>query len=475
MKRIAVLLVATVLAATPVWSQTPPASPEPPKAPAPPGTPVAPKADPNVRRHRMGAAGHKIDVDEQVQAALEKHIATLRKSIAELEAQVERTDDAETRAQLEALKEQLEALDTLEIPTVPDVVILDPDRPGSLLPNDDGSFPVIVDPEGRARVKSRGEKVTYFHHLYINHDDWVDGPAVAILGNVYVEGHVDEDVISIGGNVYVEGTVSGNVVAPFGDVYVGQNAEVEGDVLGVSVTSEDEASIGGTIEEIPLFRLPWVNEGPQALLKLAATAAIAKILFSLLFGWLTLALAPNHVTRVSERLKSKPAGSFFAGVLVQILTLPVFVLLLVTVVGIPLAVLALPLVLIVACLLGFVACSRMVGENLLGKDSGRPAVAQFLTGALILCAPLGLASIAALGGSEMGDGFFIFVNLMLFVGLCLLYIVYTAGLGAAIFSRLGTRPMSPPRVAPSATGPLGMQTARTALPQAPPAADMSST
>jgi len=423
----------------------------------------------------MDRSTRKIDTDAQVTAALKKHIESLRKTIAELEAQVDRTDDPEVRAQIEALQQQLEALDTLELPNLPDVVLLDPDHPGEVLWNQDRSGVVIVDPDDRAPIKSRGEKVTYFHHLYINHDDWIDGPAVAILGNVYVEGHVDEDVISVGGNVYVEGTVSGNVVAPFGDVYVGQNAEIEGDVVGVSVTTEDEASIGGTIEEIPLFRLPWVNEGPQALLMLAATAALAKIVFSLLFGWLTLALAPNHVSRVAERLRVKSAASFFGGVLVQILTLPIFVLLLVTVVGIPLAVLALPFVIVVGCLLGFVACSRIVGESLLGKEAGRPAVVQFGVGALTLCAPLGLASLLALTGSELGDGLFLFVNLLYFVGLCLLYIVYTAGLGAAIFSRLGTRSLNQQKTANHTAGPLGMQPARTPLPQAPPAADMSST
>lgn len=477
MKRIGILLATLVaLYATPAAGQTPPAPPTPPGAPVPAQAPT-PRPDPNIRRHRMEPSGHKIDTDAQVQAALKAQIDALRQQMAKLEAEAERTGDPKTREELERLREQIEALDTLTVldgATVPDVVPLDPDHPGVLLPNMDGVRPLIIDPEDRTPNKSRGEKMAYFRPLYINHDDWIDGPAIAILGNVYVEGHVEEDVISVGGNVYVEGSVSGNVVAPFGDVYIGSHADVEGDVVGVSVTTEDEAAIGGKIEELPLFRLPGIEEGPQALLVLAGTAATAKIIFSLLFGWLTLALAPNHTKRVTERLRQRPLASFFGGLLVQLLILPVFVLLLVTVVGIPLAILALPFIVLVGLLLGFVACSRIVGESLLGRDGSRPAVVQFFVGALVLCAPLGLASILALSGAELVDTLFMIVCLTFFVGLCLLYIVYTAGLGAAIFSRLGTRTVGPRKVASQPAGPLGIEPARTALPQAPPAADLTS-
>lgn len=471
MNHLFVIVVAWIWAglALPAWSQTPPVPPEPPGTPVPARTP---KTDPNVRRHRMGEAGKSIEIDADVKAALKAHMEALEASMAQLEAQLEREDSDEIRSELDRMRQELEALREVESLNLPKVDLLDPDHP-PVLWNENGKGPVILDPDSRSPLKSHGERVAYFKHLYIGHDDWIDGPAVAILGNVHVIGHVEEDVISIGGSVFVDGTVAGNVVAPFGDVHIGPNAYIEGDVVGVSVVAEDEASIGGKIEELPLFRMPWVNEGPHALLKLAATAAIAKIVFVLLFGWLALVLAPNHVVRVSERLRTKPVASFFGGVLVQILILPVFVLLLVTVVGIPLAVLALPLVVLVGTLLGFVACSRIVGEALLGRETGRPRALLFATGAMVLFAPLALASLLALGGADLGDNLFLVISLLLFVGLCLMYIVYTAGLGAAIFSRLGSRDLRPaPVTAPGGNDPF--KPVRTALPQAPPAADLGS-
>lgn len=471
MRRLLVVIVAWlwVWGVLPALAQTPPVPPEPPGTPVPSRAPKAP--DPNIRRHRMGDPG--IDTEAHMKAALKAQVDALRASIAAIEAQLDHTDSDELRAELDQLKEELAKLDTLRgSEKLPEVPPLDPDHP-DVDWDKNGAGPVIVDPGSRSPLKSRGERVAYFHHLYIGHDDWIDGPAVAILGNVHVIGHVEEDVISVGGSVFVDGTVGGNVVAPLGDVHLGPNAYVEGDVVGVSVQAEDEGSIGGTIEELPLFRMPWVNEGPQALVMLAATAAFIKIIFSLLFGWLTLAVAPNPVVRVSERLRQKPVASFLGGVLVQLLIVPVFVLLLVTVVGIPLAVLALPLLILAGLMLGFVACSRIVGESLLGRESGKPRLLVFVTGALSLCSPLIVAALLALSRADLGDSLFLVICLLLFVGFCLLYVVYTAGLGAAIFSRLGTRALRPAPVATTG-GSDPFMPIRTALPQAPPAADLGS-
>jgi hypothetical protein len=473
MKRYLYCLLLGLLAAWPsgdVWSQSTP----PPVAPVAP-TPPAPTTPPDthVRRHRMGDGSiRRLDTDTEFRAALQAHIEELRAQVAEIEDRLQQEHDQKLEDDLAKLQEELSTLDSLKPLDLPDVVV-DPDHSKRVLWNRQGNEVVILDPDSGPAHKTHGAKVVYLTHLYVNHDDWIDGSAVAILGNVHVLGHVEEDVVSIGGNVYVDGTVAGNVVAPFGDVVLNGDAYVEGDVVAVSVSADDQAQIGGTIEEIPLFRLPWVNDGAQALLKLAATVVLAKFTLVLLLGLLITAVVPQHVTRVEERLKGKPISSFFGGVLVQIMIFPVFVLLLVTVIGIPLALLALPLLVLASLMLGFVALARMLGNSLLHQGGPKSPSLRFGVGALILFSPLLVAALVTLSNSELGDSVLLGVNLLFFLGLCVLYLVYTAGMGAAAFSRLGTRALGASRARATAISSVPLSPPPSALPQAPPAIDAS--
>jgi hypothetical protein len=119
---------------------------------------------------------------------------------------------------------------------------------------------------------------------------------------------------------------------------------------------------------------------------------------------------------------------------------PVALLLIVTVIGIPVAFLGLPLLLVAALVLGFVAQGRIVGSRLLSWN-GAPARSgvQFVVGALVLYAPLliGLSIFTPVEGGMTGVG--IAAILLVFLGVALLYLTSTAGLGAALISRLGTR------------------------------------
>jgi hypothetical protein len=458
------------------WAQEPSPVPEVPEVPEAPEAPETPET--HIRRHKMGEKGKiRIEVGRDVDAALEAQRRELEQRIAELEERMADTGSKLEQAKLEALQKELQNLEKLRALEIdlPDIVFTDPDQPRRVLVTPDGSEVIILDPPGGRWRKKRGDKVAAMSDVYVDAGEWIEGAAIAIFGNVYVTGHVEKDVVSIGGDIYVDGTVEGNVVAPFGDVYLNGDAYVEGDVVSVDIYPSDEAVVGGTIDQIPMFHLPWMSEGPRGLFVMAATIAITKLILGILLGWLILAVAPAHVDRIQERLKAKPVGSFFAGVLVQVLALPVFVLLLVTVIGIPLALLALPLVLLAAVLLGFVAFSRIIGDSI-RKDRTGPGWGVFPLGAVILFAPVLIGLVLALPVGD-GNGVFLFAsNLLLFLGVGVMYLLFTTGMGAAVFSRLGTRSlvsgpkhplptrgpmdslMPPPPVAPS-------------LPPAPPSPD----
>jgi hypothetical protein len=427
----------------------------------------------------MGDKGKvKLEIERDVDAAIEAQKQELKMHIAELEERMADLESASDRAQLELLEEKLKKLQELETIQIdlPDLIVTDSDHPRRILVSPDGTEVIVLDPPGGRWRKMRGDKIAYMNDVYVDAGEWIEGAAVGFLSNVHVTGHVEEDVVSIGGNVYVEGTVEGSVVAPFGEVYLNGDAYVEGDIVCIDIYASDEAVVGGIIEQIPMFRLPWMSEGPRGLFVMASTVALTKLILGLLLGYLILAVAPSHVDRVQNRLRVKPVGSFFAGVLVQVLALPVFILLLVTVIGIPLALLALPLVLLAAVLLGFVAVSRLIGGSIL-KDRPDPGWSIFPLGAVILFAPVLIGFLLALPVGD-GNGVFLFAsNLLLFLGLGVMYLVFTTGMGAAVFSRLGTRSVtSGPKPSLPAQNPMDNvipppPPETPALPPAPPAPD----
>ena len=434
-----------------------PETPEVPEVREVPEATEAPEArDTHIRRHKMGEKTTvKLEIGRDIDAAIKAQMQELKVRMAELQERMTDTGSKSDQATLEMLEEKLRELEELEAIQIdlPDFIITHSDEPHRILVSPDGSEVIILDPPGGRWRKMSGDKIAYMNDVYVDAGEWIEGAAVAILGNVHVTGHVEKDVVSIGGNVYVDGTVEGSVVAPFGEVYLNGDAYVEGDVVCIDIYASDEAIVAGTIEQIPLFRLPWMSEGPRGLFVMASTVALTKLILGLMLGLLILAVAPSHVDRVQERLSVKPVGSFFAGVLVQVLALPVFILLLVTVIGIPVALLALPLVLLAAVMLGFVAFSRLIGGSIL-KDRPGPGWSIFPLGAVILFAPVLIGFVLALPVGD-GNGAFRFAsNLLLFLGVGVMYLVFTTGMGAAVFSRLGTRSMaSGPRNPLPAQGP----------------------
>ena len=180
--------------------------------------------------------------------------------------------------------------------------------------------------------------------------------------------------------------------------------------------------------------------------------------FTVLLGLLIQVAAPANVDRVEARIRGNTVGVFLGGILVQILTIPVFILLVVTLIGIPVAFLVLPLVLIAALLLGFVAVSRMLGEALIRREGSRRVVAlSFILGAVLLITPLivGVSlKIPSGAGLDVGTTIVGFMgNTALFLGVAIIYLASTAGLGAAVFSRLGFRDKKEKGAKPTASSP----------------------
>ena len=385
------------------------------------------RLNPHVSRHKMRdprSRARRREID-----ALEKLIDKLR---TEIEVQGTEVLDAARmlmQAELKKAHGRLEALQLSE-----DLEKIDVEVP-----------PYNIRPPGRrSRYVTRDhERIAFFDHIYIETHEHLEAEAIAFFGDIHVMGEVNDIVVSIGGDVYITGTVTDEVVAPFGNVYLGENAIVEGDIVAIDVFAEKGAIIDGTVRLVHLPYLPFSSRGTDLMLTLLVSISVL-LGFTMLLGLLIQVAAPANVDRVEARIRGNPVGVFLGGILVQILTLPVFTLLVVTLIGIPVAFLVLPLVLLAALLLGYVAVSRILGEALIRREGSRRLVAlSFILGAVILITPLiigvSLKIPSGIGTNVGATILAIMGNTALFLGMAVMYIASTAGLGAAVVSRLGFR------------------------------------
>jgi uncharacterized RDD family membrane protein YckC len=210
---------------------------------------------------------------------------------------------------------------------------------------------------------------------------------------VLAEGDVVNDMVVIGGDAEVNGQVRGDLVVIGGSVTMGTNAEVRGSLV----------VIGGSLDAPPGVQVGqdrWVLNRGKALIPRfeALEPAIAWLTgvamtarpFPYRNGWswviagvflllyiLASILFPRPLERTVQVLELRPGGSFLTGLLAIMLTAPLIIFLVVSVIGVVLV----PVMvfgMLVAFFFGKVAVYRYAGLQLGGQLG-----AQFLQNALI--------------------------------------------------------------------------------------------
>jgi len=252
---------------------------------------------------------------------------------------------------------------------------------------------------------------------------------------------VDGDVVVVGGQITVKGTVTGSVTAVGGDILVASTGVIEGDV--VSIGGDIKKETGGVIRG-KRFRtfLPKIFLTPSSVLSqfqgLAFFARIIKILFLLFLGIVVISIAPKNVAKVKEKIRQDFLKSALVGFAGEILILPIFILLIVTIIGIPVAILVEPLLILGALILGYTGISYFIGEKLREGTSLKPdtPIMTLVIGILAVESVLLLARVVGLFGHIFSPLSWI----LTFIGWMFLYVVVTVGFGASILTRLGTRP-----------------------------------
>lgn len=261
-------------------------------------------------------------------------------------------------------------------------------------------------------------------------DGAVGGNVGSGLGEVHITGVVAGDVNSEGGSVYINGLVEGDVTVEHGLVELGPEAvvtgrvsvgrgavnksgsasvgsiEIEEEISAGEITGEDESAWGSSetsyrfdgVDEnlfnrvtgeimhsldrvtentrfLPrLFRLFEVRRWPHlpyAQFSYSGSVAVGVIRMLIMFALAALiyALFPKPVKRVSDALLLKPGPVIGWGILAAVLALPLMILLVITIIGIPLVIVEI-VVLAAAAVLGYTGIVNLVGDRIITAASG---------------------------------------------------------------------------------------------------------
>ncbi len=227
---------------------------------------------------------------------------------------------------------------------------------------------------------------------------------VVFWADARISGRVSGEVVSIGGSIYLDSTavVDGTAVAVGGTVELSPGAQVYGEQVSVGLSA-----LGGL----------WPRIGSLKLNRWRNSFAFSRLLTIVFLGCIIFWLFPQPVERIAGTVNGNPAKASLFGLLAYLALIPLTILLVITILGIPLV----PIL----WLLVFVA--RFIGQVALGLLAGRWLAPYLkLEVADMALALLGLVVLALVSFLPVVGGL-----ASLFYGL--------VGFGAALWSRLGTK------------------------------------
>lgn len=260
----------------------------------------------------------------------------------------------------------------------------------------------------------------------------VNGPVAVAGGPLHVFGTVNGDAVAIGSDVIVHpgGHVTGNAVSALGQI----------SILGGTVDGEMR-QLGGALGSIP--RPAVTTESPVSATRHAIALACSWLVILLLIGLGVLMFAGSYLDGVVEALEGRFGRSFWAGIAAQLALAPVLVLLVValavTIIGvllIPFAIVAFVLAVAGLITLGFIAVARITGESVAPSGKRRysgqaAALRALLVGVSLYMGLWVLAS--AFAWAPVVEA------VLRGIAVAITWVAATAGLGAAVLSRGGTR------------------------------------
>ena len=288
------------------------------------------------------------------------------------------------------------------------VVVVKPaiPEPGVAEVKIDGAFQV----HSRDRNGKHSEdRVVFGQSLRIEKDDSVND-AVAIGGSLVVAGHVRGSAVAIGGSVTLEpgAVVDDEAVSVGGTIDVQPGATLSGDRVSIS------GSIGGAVSKVvsifaDLGQKDHDWEPPWFVAKWGSNLTL------LVLALLVVLLMPARVARIEGILRARPGASALVGLALLFGFIPVCLLFLFTIIGIPLIPL-LVLAFVGLHLLGMSAFLVLLGERLPFLRKRKSPWLALLLGFVV----------------------FAVINAIPFLGAIVAGFVSFVSAGAALLSRLGS-------------------------------------
>lgn len=290
-----------------------------------------------------------------------------------------------------------------------------------------------------------GDIVRFGGTVSVGRNEVVDGDVVVMGGAADIDGEVTRDVTVIGGalNLGPEAIVRGDASVIGGSLNRSPGARIEGKINDVGFAGQFPAN-ARIRRELPYWA-PWVRFGGLGGTLLRVTLLILSTL-------IVVALGGRFVEAIADRAGTEPLRSGLAGLLAELLFVPMVVVtvvvLAVSIIGIPLLILV-PFAIVLAVipmLVGFTGVACQLGRfagNRLGIKQG--PYTQVAVGVLLIVAITLIARLIALAG-----GFVLGVAIggsLSAVGGLAEYIAWTVGIGAVILTWLSTRRRGMPTAA----------------------------
>jgi hypothetical protein len=307
-------------------------------------------------------------------------------------------------------------------------------------------------PDSPARTQvHQGDVVQIGSGVTVGRDERVQGDVVAIGGPGDVDGEVTGDVVVIGAPLTLgpDALVRGDAVTVGGPLSRAKGARILGQVTNVAA---------GSGLHFPLNHIGPKGHGHGPFSRGGRLVAIVlRAIVMILGALIVVALGGRYVDAIAERAAAEPVRAGLAGILTEVLFVPLLVftviVLAVSIIGIPLLILV-PFAIVLFSVLMFVgftsvACQigRFASERFGFKHGPYATVAlgvAVVLGFTFLARLLGLAA-DSLFGSVVGGSLTV-------VGYFVEYVVWTLGLGAIILAWLHTRRRAVPPAA--SVGPL---------------------
>ncbi len=175
---------------------------------------------------------------------------------------------------------------------------------------------------------------------------------------------VDSDIQVFSGNVTVKGSVIGDVQVMGGDIYVSSTGHIKGNAMALG--GKIKVDEGGKIAGLRIqTKLPFGGLKRKSVQRVTQGILLIIVAFGLLLSTMVVALFPEPVEKVSRSLRKNWLKSFFIGYAGYFAIFVIWILLLVSVIGIPLAILGQPIGLLIIMVLSHAAITLAIGESMI--------------------------------------------------------------------------------------------------------------